>query len=212
MPHAQEAPAILIAEPRHADRVFGVLMRAFAADPPNRWMYPDDATFRRHFPTFARALGGGAIAAGTAFVAPDFSGAALWLAPGAGPDEAAIMTLIEETVVPEKQETLAAVIEAMGRTHPEEPHWYLSFVGVDPARQGRGVGTALLGPILARCDTAGLPAYLESTNARNRPLYERLGFRVMGEIVAGDCPPVIPMLRRPVAVDPRNDQSLEGRS
>lgn len=198
-PSAQKAPAIVVAEPRHADRVLGVLAQAFASDPPNRWMYPDDEAYRRHFPTFARALGGGALAAGTAFITADFSGAALWLAPGTGPDEAALMALIEETLPPEKQATLAAVIEEMGRYHPQEPHWYLPFVGVDPARQGQGIGTALLGPMLAACDAERLPAYLESSNPRNRPLYERLGFRVMGEIVAGDCPPVVPMLRRPAA-------------
>jgi ribosomal protein S18 acetylase RimI-like enzyme len=196
---AQQAHAVVVADPAHADRVVGVLMRAFAADPPNRWMYPEDDAFRRHFPTFARALGGNALAAGTAFVTADFSGAAVWLAPGSGPDEAALSKLIEETLPPEKQATLAAVIEAMGRYHPHEPHWYLPFVGVDPARHGQGLGTALLRPILARCDAERLPAYLESSNPRNRPLYERLGFRVMGEIVVGDCPPVAPMLRRPVA-------------
>jgi ribosomal protein S18 acetylase RimI-like enzyme len=199
MPHPStpEAPAIVVAEPRHADRVLGVLMRAFATDPPNRWMYPEDEAFHRHFPRFAYALGGAGIVARTAFIAADFSGAALWLAPGTGPDEAGLMTLIEETVAPEKQKTIAAVIEEMGRYHPDEPHWYLTFIGVDPTRQGQGLGAALLRPKLAECDASRLPAYLESTNPRNRPFYERLGFRAMGEIRAGDCPPVVPMLRGP---------------
>src|SRR5687767_6551887 len=42
------------------------------------------------------------------------------------------------------------------------------FIGVEPARQGRGLGAALLRAQLAVCDQAGLPAYLESSNPRNR--------------------------------------------
>ena len=59
---------------------------------------------------------------------------------------------------------LVAVIEQMGQHHPPEPHWYLPLIGVDPARQGQGLGAALMRPVLAKCDAAGLPAYLESTS------------------------------------------------
>src|SRR5687767_6551888 len=71
------------------------------------------------------------------------------------------------------------------------------FIGVEPARQGRGLGAALLRAQLAVCDQAGLPAYLESSNPRNRPLYERHGFEAIGEIKVADCPLVVPMLRKP---------------
>jgi ribosomal protein S18 acetylase RimI-like enzyme len=108
--------------------------------------------------------------------------------------------LIEERVAPEKRAVMAAVIEEMGRYHPEQPHWYLPFIGVDPAHQGHGLGAMLLHASLTRCDAAPLPAYLESTNPRNRPLYERHGFEAIGEIKVGDCPPIVPMLRRPIPV------------
>jgi hypothetical protein len=52
-------------------------------------------------------------------------------------------------------------------------------------------------PALDRCDASGLPAYLESTNTKNLPFYERLGFRAVGCLDVGDCPPIIPMLRKP---------------
>jgi hypothetical protein len=48
---------------------------------------------------------------------------------------------------------------------------------------------------LARADRDGLPAYLEASAPRNRALYERHGFEVVGEIQAGDSPPLWPMLR-----------------
>ena len=130
----------------------------------------------------------------------DYSAAALWLAPGVSPDEQALRNLIEESLSSEKRADIARVIEEMAHYHPEEPHWYLPFIGVDPARQGNGLGAALLRPALAECDKVRLPAYLESTNPRNRPLYERHGFKEIGEIRVGDCPPVVPMLRQPKAM------------
>ena len=64
------------------------------------------------------------------------------------------------------------------KAHPREPHWYLAVLGTDPDHQGKGIGTALLAPVLERCDREGMPAYLESSKESNVPYYERFGFRV----------------------------------
>lgn len=206
MTHASEdtsaAPAVIEADPKDAERVFGALTLAFAADPPNRWMYPDPAQYLRYFPAFARALGGAALPRRTAFVNRDCTAVALWLAPDAGPDDEALTSLVAHSVAPDKRGIMAEVFDQMVRCHPQEPHWYLPFIGVDPARQGQGLGAALLRPVLTQCDSARLPAYLELTNPRNRPLYERHGFQAVGEIRAGSCPPIVPMLRRPKPMEP----------
>jgi GNAT superfamily N-acetyltransferase len=189
--------SIITAQPQDAERVYAVLTLAFATDPPSRWLFPEPAQYLLYYPMFARALGGAALEQGTAFIDSDGGGAALWLSPDTGPDEAALERLIAERVAAEKQATMAAAVEQMMRYHPQEPHWYLPFIGVEPARQGRGLGAALLRAQLAVCDQAGLPAYLESSNPRNRPLYERHGFEAIGEIKVADCPLVVPMLRKP---------------
>jgi ribosomal protein S18 acetylase RimI-like enzyme len=62
-------------------------------------------------------------------------------------------------------------------------------------RQGRGLGSALLEAGLARCDSEGASAYLESSNPKNIPLYERYGFEALGVIEPDDFPPLTPMLR-----------------
>ena len=90
-----------------------------------------------------------------------------------------------------------AVAEQMDQYHPEEPHWYLPLIGVDPAHQGKGYGSALLRHALAICDREKMPAYLESSNPRDNPLYQRHGFEVIGTIQAGSSPPLWPMLRQP---------------
>ena len=195
MPH--DSAALVAAGPQDAERVIATLMLAFATDPPNRWMYPDAHDYVRHFPKLVHGLGGAAFAAGTAFMTRDGAGAILWLAPGVEPDAKALMRLAEETLDETRRAQLGAAFEQMGRYHPQEPHWYLPFIGVDPARQGQGIGAALLRPILEKCDAERFPAYLESSNPRNRPLYQRHGFEIMGEIKVGSCPPVTPMLRKP---------------
>ena len=122
---------------------------------------------------------------------------ALWLPPGVGPDDEALERLISETVAEPARSEVSSVLEQMGESHPEEPHWHLAFIGVDPAHQSKGIGGALLRYALSRIDEQGLHSYLESSNPANVPLYLRHGFDVIREIRVGDAPPVIPMLRVP---------------
>lgn len=190
------AADVIAAELHRARRVFSMLALAFAADPPNRYFFPEPESYLQHFPAFARALAGPSLERGTAVATADYGAVALWLAPGDGPDEEAIADLIDEGVRPDRKDDLAAVIEEMGRYHPREPHWYLPFIGVEPFRHGQGLGSALLRTSLSRVDADGLSAYLESTNPRNCPFYKRHGFEAIGEIRIGTCPPIVPMLRR----------------
>ena len=69
------------------------------------------------------------------------------------------------------------------------------MLGTDPRHQGRGVGSALLEPILARCDADRVPAYLESSKRSNVPFYERHGFRVLGELAIAGGPVIWRMQR-----------------
>lgn len=174
-----------------ADEAVSILTLAFANDPAVRWMYPGSRQYHLWFPKFVRAFGGRAFAHDSAFAVE--GGAALWLPPGVGPDEDAVIALLQESVSEERQEGIFSIFEQMGRFHPDEPHWYLPLIGVEPLSQGVGRGTALMKEALERCD--GLPAYLESTNERNIPFYRRLGFEPLGVIRAGDSPPIIPMRR-----------------
>jgi len=91
---------------------------------------------------------------------------------------------------------MPGIFEQMQKFHPTEPHWYLPMIGVDPAHQGAGVGSALMSEALKAVDRDGLIAYLESSNHKNVSLYERHGFEIIGEIQSGSSPVVRPMLRR----------------
>jgi ribosomal protein S18 acetylase RimI-like enzyme len=177
--------------------VIGVLTLAFSGDPASRWTWADPRQYLEHFPPFIKAFGGKAFAHGSAHRADGCAGAALWLPPGIHPDEEAIDALMEKSVPDALRKDGDALFEQMTRFHPKEPHWYLPLLGVDPARQGRGYGSALLKHALIACDRDKTAAYLESTNAKNVPLYERHGFELLGRIQAGTSPVLFPMLRRP---------------
>jgi ribosomal protein S18 acetylase RimI-like enzyme len=75
-----------------------------------------------------------------------------------------------------------ALGEKLEAYHPHEAHAHLVFLGVAPAAQGRGVGSALLKQTLAPLNAAGTVAFLETSTERNVALYQRHGFEVTGEL------------------------------
>jgi GNAT superfamily N-acetyltransferase len=168
---------------------------AFAADPVERWLYPEPRQYLSHFPRFLAAFGGRAFAERTVWSLGEFSAVAVWLPPGAEADGDAITTLLAETVTPDKHDDTFAVLGQMDTAHPTYRHWYLPWFAVDTALQGRGLGSQLMKPCLQIIDATHLPAYLETPSPRTIPFYQRHGFEVTGEAQAGACPPITFMLR-----------------
>jgi ribosomal protein S18 acetylase RimI-like enzyme len=173
------------------------IVAAFITDPMARFAFASAHDYLASAPEVTRAFARGSFEQGTAHIIADFCGAALWLAPGVHPDGEALERLFRETVRPERLGDLLATFEKMGEYHPEEPHWYLPMIGVEPNMQNKGLGSALMRHAVTRFDRDGVTAYLESSNSRNIPLYERFGFEVIGRIQIGSAPVVTPMLRRP---------------
>ena len=120
----------------------------------------------------------------------DVTGVAIWLPPG----RAASSLLDSLRMVPalarltgwrRLREVAAAMelLELRRQAHVGMPHWYLSALGVEPERQGQGIGSALLSVVLARADAEATPVYLETATARNVLLYERHAFEVVEELI-----------------------------
>jgi len=83
----------------------------------------------------------------------------------------------------------------MEKNHPHEEHFYLAFIAVAPSLQGMGLGSAIMDATLQRVDARGAPAYLENSNPKNTPLYERHGFVRQRNIAPRTAPPLVAMWR-----------------
>jgi ribosomal protein S18 acetylase RimI-like enzyme len=178
---------------------FSTLVSAFRDDPVERWLYPSDDAYDEHFPAFVEAFGGGAFAHDTAWQVDDFAGVALWFPPDTSPDGEEAVRVLMTTTHPSRHPDTIVGLEQMDAAHPRFPHWYLPWLGVNTAFQGRGVGGILMTESLRAVDETSLPAYLETPNPRTIPFYERHGFRVTGATRTEECPPVTFMLREPAA-------------
>jgi GNAT superfamily N-acetyltransferase len=192
---ASESTGFVNVPERDRRRAIDTLVTAFAVDPVLRWFYAEPWRYLAHYGDFVEKFGGQAFGEGTAWVLGDFQATAVWLSPSTKLDEDAIVHHLEQTVAPQELGDLLDVVGQMDGGHPPEPHWYLAWIGVDVAMQGRGLGDELLARCLQVVDADSAPVYLDNTNPRNVPFYERHGFRVTGQSQAGACPPIIGMLR-----------------
>jgi ribosomal protein S18 acetylase RimI-like enzyme len=185
-------------------RLAAVLGRAFQDDPLWRWALGREGTDERRtrldrfFDLLIRKLYG---SRDLLFTAGDFAGAAVWTPPGAWhftlADQARVATGVLGTFGARGTVRLLQLLGAVERVHLRAPHYYLFALGTDPEHQGRGVGAALMAPMLARCDEEKLPAYLESSNPANLTFYRRHGFVSTGELRFGKDVVVTPMRRDP---------------
>lgn len=181
-----------------------VLADAFGEDPVFCWLIPPGAPkreqrMRTFFTSMARTyLRNGKLC----YLAGDNSGAAMWAPPGKWGLPVKDMGVES---FPQSIAFRGRLLRAL-RTqlqidgiHPRKPrHWYLGYLGARQANQGQGLGSELLRTQLANVDAEGLAAYLESSNERNVPLYERHGFKVTGEVKAlGHGPTIYLMWRDP---------------
>jgi GNAT superfamily N-acetyltransferase len=198
------APALSVRRATAADRrrSADVLAGAFSDDPVFLRMLPADVSRRedrlRRF--FALELPR-SVAEGGAWTTADGAGAAVWYPPGRWKPSlwrTVLQTPAMLRVLGKQASSAGQMLAAMQQHHPAAPHWYLMYLAAETGRTGSGIGTALLQPVLYRCDTDGLPAYLEATTQRNRALYRRHGFTDLPELVLPDGGPVLyPMWREP---------------
>jgi ribosomal protein S18 acetylase RimI-like enzyme len=194
--------------PSDEHAAISTIVAAFRTDPVAQWFYPDPQRYLEVFPGFVKVFAGAAFAHDSAYATEDYSAAALWLPPGAHPDEEALAAIVEKTLPEPRQAAACALLARMEHHHPDEPHWYLPMIGVVPDKQRHGYGSGLLKHALTRCDTAGMLAYLEASSSQSVPLYERHGFEVVGRIQAGSSPALFPMVRKPRRFENRKSDSL----
>src|SRR5579884_1581184 len=158
--------------------------RAFHKDPLSIYIYPDETERARRLPLMFNIPLRYALRYGEVTTTPEIAGAACWLPPErvnvsvwrilrAG---ALINGLKMGLSGLRRIDNSENYTRNMHHRCITEPHWYLWVLGVDPSRQGQGIGGALLRAGIERADASHLPCYLETMNPDNVSLYQKFGF------------------------------------
>lgn len=203
-PPPSAAPSVRPARPADLPGIAWALAQAFTDDPFMRHIVPATRYHDRLVTTFRGEARQTLDDIAVAEVDGRIAGAAIWRPPD--PRRARIGQTVAAAADAVRGFGLGlprAVrsLRTLSRQHPTRPpHWYLQTLGA--AQPGIGIGGSLLREGLARVDASRMPAYLESSAPGNVPLYEKFGFRVVGEIVLPDDGPTLPtMWRDPVEPD-----------
>lgn len=179
------------------------LVRAFDKDPVVNWCVRQDDKRAYGFDVlFRTALSILSLPHGEVLTTDDCLGGALWYPPGKSKigftKQLRLLPAMIRGCGLRGLKRMIEVLNRMENGHPTERHHYLQFVGTDPDHRRKGLGTALMKPVLEQCDREGCGAYLENSTENNLAFYEGLGFEVVGEINLGrGAPPLWPMWRKP---------------
>jgi ribosomal protein S18 acetylase RimI-like enzyme len=178
-------PAVRPATASDVPAIVAMLVRAFDDDPVANFMFAGDGRRRRGLKSFfSIQLRREYLAYRHVYTTDQLDGVAVWGPPDRrrqGLRELLQLLPTAPFLVSSRTDKALRLLFEIDSLHPKEPHWYLATLGTEPARQGRGVGSTLLGTLLAKADEDGLPAYLESSKERNVSFYGRFGFEVIEE-------------------------------
>ncbi|PZG17145.1 GNAT family N-acetyltransferase [Micromonospora craterilacus] len=175
-----------------AGPLIAVLAEAFHEGPLADWLIPDPADRRTVYYRYFKDAFHHGLEHGQVHTTSDQYAVAIWyprLEPS--PTNAHQRLAALEAIAGPYAPKFALLEEMFEAFRPDEPHHYLAYLAVDPTRQSRGIGAALLADQHRRLDQLGLPAYLEASNMRNRRLYLRHGYTAGPTIVLPTDGPII---------------------
>lgn len=194
-----------------------VLAEAFADSPWTRWTVDPERHTERIRSLQLLVMERAVLTFGELWVATvgaGIVGAAMWMHPDRVPHSAVWSSMGGETAALEGSRHAASVMaeEELAFLRPTSRHYYLGAVGVDPARQGHGIGTELLNPILLRAEEEAVNVYLETSTESNVAFYVGLGFAVTGQHQLPDGGPhVWAMTRRSDPMGATRSTQTSGR-
>lgn len=199
--HRTAAPVVRRAAWEEILKVADTIAVAFFDDPVNSWVLPDAHSRVKGFRDMLEIMiADDWFRHDLVFCTEGIEAAAIWVPPEA-PELSEEQTgqMVSRLAQVAHAQTLerSGVLDAVLREHPHESHYYLPLLGVRPERQSRGLGSALLAHMTRRCDAERMPAYLEATSPRSRPLYERHGFKAVRELPIPGGPTLQAMWRAP---------------
>lgn len=211
-------PPVVTVGPDHLDDVAMVFAKAFADEPDERAMFPDDRRRAVLVPLFGAAtvhlsyLDGKVIES-----TPSMTSLCIWTRPGQATSwlswlrSAPRLLRMVSRSTPGDVRRFATFFTRLEKRRHElmpQPHFSLDVLAVLPERQRFGLGAVLVRHGLNRADRMGVPAYVETDGEDKAVFYAKLGFDLAEYVV--DYPPMnIPtwrMIRQSQTVGPIGDR------
>lgn len=198
---------IIKLDPGLKNKAAQVAAAAFFDYPMFTFYFPDPQRRARYLPWYLGCVLNCALRYGDVYTTPDISGVVFTLPPGH--TKMSLWEYIQNGFLRaptflglknylRSMDCEAFVGDAQEKLMKDRPHIYLWGLVVDPAQKRKGIGTALMEPVLAKADREHQPVYLETHDEKNVAYYQRMGFNVeaVDRIVKYDLP-IWCMLREP---------------
>jgi GNAT superfamily N-acetyltransferase len=162
-----------------------LLADVFYEDPMYKWLVPNEKRRMKAitglFETACHVLATADPAA--VWTTDSFLGGAIWTPPGRpNPSIAMAWRVVADMMFGLRWGMFRQMEVESSLTPIKERHWYLNTIGVAASERGRGIGSALLAPIIARCDRDRLPIYLNTNTDDNVRFYRGRGFDVIRDV------------------------------
>ncbi len=184
-----------------------MLTRAFMHDPSHEYLFPDMAKRESQliwlFERWVRAL----VPLGAFYITEGGEGVACWIPPEHNPG-LSLWAMLRAGMarIPfryglrwaRRAWIVQADVDRLHHNDLKEPHWILEMLAVDPEHHRKGVGSALLKPMLERADRERMPCYVMTHNPINPAYYQRHGFQILQQQPKSETDLFVCTLRREI--------------
>lgn len=195
IPSAAQAPArIRLATAGDKAVAVAMLTESFREDPHINWYSGNGPRKRQKIRALMAYAFEKSLANGDVYITEEQTAVAIWKNQ---PQQRMSWGLLWETLRfllvygPGKVMAISKLDQQIEAKYPAgRPKYYLWVLGTHPDHQGKGLGSRLMNPLLAEAEHRGLEVYLETTNIRNLPIYEKKGFAPYDKLSVPGNPPI----------------------
>lgn len=197
---------ITVIDETSAVRCAETLAKAFSDNPGYVWAFPPEERREEKFRWYMQRVLALGMINGVCLQIGDGDGVAIWYEPGRTAGFIDLMRAglyklpfrLGLGIYLKIQKILNPNGHYMKKIMAGTPHYYLFHIGVTPAAQGHGFGSALIRYITDKADRERKVCYLETDRPGNIPFYEKHGFVLVD---SKELSPGVPLwyMRRPAA-------------
>ena len=202
----EEGPDVRRAEQRDVPRIAATLTIALADSRWTRWALPDDGRMQRLTRLNELDAGHRGVGTGTAWVTDDVTAVAVWEPPPGAEGTSQLPADVRAALARElpylagdRWPAVAGTSDLVAGARPDAPHWWPRHLGVRPTSRRRGLGAAVLAPVLVRCDAEDTLAAAAVHSWANVRFLRGFGFEVTAELRTSDDElPLWVLVRQPL--------------